>query len=1019
MNEDRPFVVVRVQPPAEDTERGLGVVGNTITWIHHAEEKEFRVDDVVAPSELPDVICPLVVATVERGVNAAVVSMGQQSSGKTTALFEDVIPALGREIFAMTATVRMSFIEVYGDKAVDVLKGKATKCRPQFHRSIGAYASDLTRLLVPSLDQFEKTLALCLRAVAIECLTQNKVHGLSCRILSLYIKRTADDAWSRLDFVDMPATGQRHRVQSSEHVGFVMAQGLHHVETCWRHLAEGDDYGIVPFGDTTTSTLLQHLFGAATMPFVIANVVQSALQNEENLTTLRHTMLLHAIPCKLLPQKQTTAGILQAIDVDLQEHRDRVNWLKAKLQLNDAGPAAATTMEQELQAARQSIRQLESLHADFHKDAIEYHQDQLKFQCGVEGLSLSLGTALLEHDSLNVYLVRLHEEALFSRLFRFNIAVDETVVGRLPPGYVPPERYPGIALFGAGAAEQHCRFAMRVAPHIDLVPEQGVCLVNGVDVATSYTLQHGDTLTLGRRNVFRVFIPRVHALEPIDLHRFYCRDTVVRNYACSIDWNAQRHCHEALTRIIDRIATIRTMHAQGLVTPDEEVDMHDLYLQKGSSLEPAVMTTEMRLATIRRLSLRAIDEMNILETRISTGYVMTLLDYVDEANAMAKEVNEPLVVRAAPVIQHMVTRADEDPIDRTQLQTDIWIVFQNPQRPRQRIIMRPHDFLLRLSLLRAEHLERVYPVRGAKPAVGAFKIDDGVEEVIGVAPLYLGRLSYYMDVDEAVPIVNRSGKVTGHLLVSVQPFVETKVYDPTTRREVFKYVHYTDHDIDKDEELMNAVGMNTHIEFHVTVRGARGLPPQVNSNVFVEYSFFNDERPRSTEPSPTKSSHPVIQETFVHRVLITEKLCHYLINSTVTFQVFGYRGDHIHLKSGKSPEQTFWFDLETKALGATIHALERKVDVLERQLHEHQQTPIVIPAPSQVPEAKGTTETSIVEPSEIAVPEEEKPVVPIRHATSWREAWSRHKILGRTLRAKSIGAVLLDQQKVSTVCALQ
>ncbi|KDO29316.1 hypothetical protein SPRG_05853 [Saprolegnia parasitica CBS 223.65] len=683
------------------------------------------------------------------------------------------------------------------------------------------------------------------------------------------------------------------------------------------------------------------------------------------------------------------------MDEDLVALRDRITWLKAKLQLNDAGPAASGALEQELQAKRQATRHIESLRADFQKDAIEYHQDALKFQCGVDGLGISLGASLLEHDSLNVYLVRLHEERLFSSWFRFNVAANDVVAGRLASFQTPLDKYPGIVLFGGGAMVRHCRFQMSTPPNVELVPDEGICLINGADVSERTTLQHGDALTLGRRNVFRVFIPRVHALEPLDLRNFYQRESVVRAYATTQDVGpgcAERHCHDALTRIVDRIVTIRAMHRDGMSSghiPDAEaMDIHDIYLQKGAALHASVMTTEMRLATIRRLSLSAIDEMNILETRIAMGYAMSLLDYVDEANVMSKEVNESLLVRAVPIIQHMVNNDDDAPIDRAELQTDLWIVFQHRARPRQRMIMRPQDFFLRLALLRSYHAQLVS--QEASKAQNPFVVDDGVEELIGVAPVYLGRLAYYLDVDEAVPIVNRTGSITGHLVVSVQPYIEEKFYDAVARREVVRYTHFADMDIDKDHELATAVGMQTHVEFHVT------------------YAFFDDERPRATEPSPTKSSHPVIQETFVHRVLVTDKLVHYLLHGAVTFQVYGYRGDHIHLRD--APDKAYWFDLETKSLSATIHALERKVDGLQTQLRLAQ-TKSDVPSPADVSSIlheEKTMEDTVTANSNMA------PLTP----ASWRGTIIKQtSIVGRTLRAKSIGSVLSAQR--SGVCAVQ
>ncbi|RHY54493.1 hypothetical protein DYB34_001605, partial [Aphanomyces astaci] len=367
--------------------------------------------------------------------------------------------------------------------------------------------------------------------------------------------------------------------------------------------------------------------------------------------------------------------------------------------------------------------------------------------------------------------------------------------------------------------------------------------------------------------------------------------------------DAQRRCHVALASILERIASIRTMFAQSVVDLDDESDVHDVMLQvRGAAPPPKYMATHVRPETIRRLSAAAIAEMNVLESRIYSRNTMKLLDAVDEFDAMCHEMDTPLTVHAVPMVNHAVTTNDDDPLDRMQLSTDVWVVLENPSNGRERLILRPAEFELRLAVLRT--LFHIQPPiaatnHGASPSSPQMPPSGGgsadgnplqlasCEERIGVARVHLGKLAYYFDVEDALPIVSDAGQVVGHLMVQIQPHVAQNDKRTTHRKDVVKYVHRVNHDVDKEEELREAIGMGVTVAYRVNVRGARGLPPQLTSNVFVEYVFFEDSTAHATAPSVCKSRHPVIEQAFMHPVHVTEEFCQYVATGALEFQVFG------------------------------------------------------------------------------------------------------------------------------------
>ncbi|RHY82217.1 hypothetical protein DYB31_000910 [Aphanomyces astaci] len=128
---------------------GLCVCESTVTWIHHAEEKQFVLNHIVDASESPScVVGGDMIAAAAAGTNTAVLAIGQQDSGKSTTLFDPdgLIAYVTKGLLNEQCTVSLSLVEVYGDVATDVLHGKPHAFRPQFHRLIGGYGPDVTRI---------------------------------------------------------------------------------------------------------------------------------------------------------------------------------------------------------------------------------------------------------------------------------------------------------------------------------------------------------------------------------------------------------------------------------------------------------------------------------------------------------------------------------------------------------------------------------------------------------------------------------------------------------------------------------------------------------------------------------------------------------------------------------------------------------------------------------------------------------------------------------------------------------
>ncbi|RLO10470.1 hypothetical protein DYB28_010364, partial [Aphanomyces astaci] len=732
-------------------------------------------------------------------------------SGKSTTLFDPdgLIAYVTKGLLNEQCTVSLSLVEVYGDVATDVLHGKPHAFRPQFHRLIGGYGPDVTRI--------ELTDAAMLKQA--------------------------------------PSANTRSPLGASD-VGFRLEQG----------------------------------------PTTFAECVK---------------LLADDLPLDKVPL-QASSSLLEG---DLQGLRDHLEQVKRQLN-RESKSLHHDSLELDHQQTRATIKNLESLVHTFQKPALERTDDWLKFKRRVDNDETKLGTKVLAWDRTvhHIHLVRLHDDRLFSGVIGYHVAASDSKMSR--------DKGADVVLFGGGAGAASCELQVPEPGTVEfMVAMPGTtCLINGLPLTVGVAprpLAHGDTLTCGRRNVFRVVNPNAPSQED-DHDNQHVRSTsrkdwldrgaVLQSYrhplaAGLTHEDAQRRCHVALASILERIASIRTMFAQSVVDLDDESDVHDVMLQvRGATPPPKYMATHVRPETIRRLSAAAIAEMNVLESRIYSRNTMKLLDAVDEFDAMCHEMDTPLTVHAVPMVNHAVTTNDDDPLDRMQLSTDVWVVLENPSNGRERLILRPAEFELRLAVLRTLfHIQP--PIAGTNhgaspsspemPPSGGGSADGNplqlasCEERIGVARVHLGKLAYYFDVEDALPIVSDAGQVVGHLIVQIQPHVAQNDKRTTHRKDVVKYVHRVNHDVDKEEELREAIGMGVTVAYRVNVRGARGLPPQLTSNVFVEYVFFEDSTAHATAPSVCKSRHPVIEQAFMHPVHVTEEFCQYVATGALEFQVFG------------------------------------------------------------------------------------------------------------------------------------
>jgi hypothetical protein len=220
---------------------------------------------------------------------------------------------------------------------------------------------------------------------------------------------------------------------------------------------------------------------------------------------------------------------------------------------------------------------------------------------------------------------------------------------------------------------------------------------------------------------------------------------------------------------------------------------------------------------------------------------------------------------------------------------------------------------------------------------------------VGIARLFLGGLGHFLVIDEHVPILATTGEVVGTIRVrlsmekgmpppqtshemgnagthgdasttvvhcpsgshtssssrhrfhhgqkdpgAAQPLVSLSCVD-TDETLIDYYMRNKDDDFDDDKNedqddrsgSLNRrhAGQKRMVNINVEIQGCQGLPRECCSNVSVEYQFFRENRVMATEPSASKSQHPVFAQTFRHCVQVTEPFCHYVMTQALAFHV--------------------------------------------------------------------------------------------------------------------------------------
>eukprot|EP00945_MAST-04E_sp_MAST-4E-sp1_P003988 g3988.t1 len=294
------------------------------------------------------------------------------------------------------------------------------------------------------------------------------------------------------------------------------------------------------------------------------------------------------------------------------------------------------------------------------------------------------------------------------------------------------------------------------------------------------------------------------------------------------------------------------------------------------------------------------------EKKVIEGQLTASLPLVSEVNAYAKAFGKALSFSAKLVADHSksilalpnVSKSagskKEDAAEQLEVGVEVVPVKKSGPKASTIPVMWNYDkFMARLYLMR--EMYRSY-VRGGRTVACLRKLytkdndpfGDFMQHVlIGRSYLYLDSLSYFLEFEDSVPIVDYRGKDNGFVKLKIVP------------RRLGDSDLFT-HEIHDEGEKSTRDFVGKMFEFSVSVVSAKGIPEALCSNVFVKTRFGNETNVLRTDPCAADTTSPKFTNNkFMFKKEITDEVCEYFETGSMEVEVYGAQpGTSIKAKKG-------------------------------------------------------------------------------------------------------------------------
>ncbi|CAD8081819.1 unnamed protein product [Paramecium sonneborni] len=358
------------------------------------DKQDFTFDRIFGPdSEQADVFEEVgrpILDSVMNGYNGTIFAYGQTSSGKTFTMegpdnpnerTKGLIPRVMTELFDVVHTksddliyiVKVSFLEIYNEKIMDLLDTNKTNLKIKEDRLRGIFVQNLTEIKVESPEEMKQVMQTGSNNRTIAATRMNERSSRSHSLFQIQVSeknlKTDSSKLSKLYFVDLAGSEKVAKTNVSGQQ-LEEAKNINKSLTCLGMVINAltsDKKEHIPYRDSKLTRILSESLGGNAKTTLVVACSMCSYNDKETISTLRFGARAKAIKNKPIINAEKSAKELQVL-LDIAEQKileqdDIINKLMEKVEngtviIQDKGNQNQGTQQNITQSKQHSSLQL-------------------------------------------------------------------------------------------------------------------------------------------------------------------------------------------------------------------------------------------------------------------------------------------------------------------------------------------------------------------------------------------------------------------------------------------------------------------------------------------------------------------------------------------------------------------------------------------------------------------------------------------------------------------------------------
>ena len=713
---------------------------------------------------------------------------------------------------------------------------------------------------------------------------------------------------------------------------------------------------IVPYRSSLLTLLLKQCLapnGNCQTSF-IACIAPSNLDYEETVRTLQFSSRLLALRTRAYQVEDGHTNLVRGIRAEADMLRSHLESIDRKIDENDASEPSQkiklTKVERErmdeekrkiaekLQAGREAMQlQLKEDLALLEDWTVDPQERIRQSEARLDSLRLWLshrgskypGTVAKRKQQKSPHLASLHPDPSVAGSLVHFLNNGETLFGRLDSGPGSPV---DVILEGLKIEKRHCQISMQALSDTEYevvlhVTAKAAVSINGKRVSSNSPtiLKHGDKVLLGDHHLF-IMSMGTSAGSPLKVVGTDIFESAVR-LSCADTLRSltkeQRAIRKRSEDDLESVSSKLKDLERELLLEKRRVKSKGVTGKKAEKARKRVQHLEAKMgeSATELSSMREALERGMRDQKLLESGLISLIPCAKEATAIARAIKCSLKFEIILIINKGKAKLalhDDDGLKR-ESEVELWVRVQPSGKYKRgsgaanpyTAVWNRDKFLNRLYQMRKMFMVFVNVQRSVEELRAKhYNLEndpfyDSVQhQLVGSSLMYMDSLSYFLEFEDLVPVIDYRGEQVGSLSVKVVP---KKCGEKKLTEQL----------IDDAGEMHVRDHMGQLYEFAISIRAGKGLPKGLCCNLFVSFSVpvHGDQRVYETEKCGDDTQNPIFHHatTFVEEV--TDELCEFFAKEAISLEVYGAPSG-----TGRSIEEENEGTSETKERDAASEA---------------------------------------------------------------------------------------------------